>query len=353
MLEGVITPPEAAPPLSDRALVSVVIPVRNEEAFVGDVLAQLLAQDYPVECLEILVCDGRSTDRTRDVVSGVASRDERVILLDNPRRRSSSARNVGIRASRGEIVLVIDGHVQIPDTRLLRRIVDTFRETGADCLGRPQPLIPQGNPWSVAISRARASLLGHGPSSLIYSDYEGFAPAASMGAAYRRHVFDQIGMIDESFDACEDLEFNTRLDRAGLRCFTSPSLTVRYYARDSLTGLFRQLFRYGAGRWRYVSRFPSAFGPGLLCPLAVLGALLILPFSRILPAALAWCVWAGLSSYALAVVAWSVSLSVRGTWSAFSRYLIIFPTIHAAAALGFLAGLLHLLPDHSSPEPTD
>ncbi|GAI34864.1 unnamed protein product, partial [marine sediment metagenome] len=52
--------------------VSVVVAVRNEERYIRECLDSLLAQDYPRNRYEVLVVDGRSTDRTREIVEGYA-----------------------------------------------------------------------------------------------------------------------------------------------------------------------------------------------------------------------------------------------------------------------------------------
>ncbi len=333
--------PEGA---SRRPLVTIVIPVRNEEKFLADVLDELLAQDYPADRMEILVCDGRSTDGTRRIVADFASRDPRVRLIDNPGIRSSAGRNAGFRAGRGEIFLVVDGHVRIGRRDLLRNITDAFHQTGADCLGRPQPLLPRpGRPWSQAIVHARTSRLGHSPSSLIFSDYEGWAPAASNGAAYRAHVFDIVGYVDEDLDACEDLDFNTRIDEAGLRCWTSPRFAIGYYARDSVPALFRQMWRYGLGRFRFLLRHPARLDPATLAP-----PLLVLLLAAT-PVVAAWIpgllplVLLPAGAWLLTILAASLVLAVRTGWRHFPRYLVIFPAIHLGLGLGFLAGAAGLV----------
>ena len=321
--------------------ITVVMPVRNERPFIGSVLDEILGQDYPPDRMEVLVCDGMSTDGTRELVLEYAATDPRVRLLDNPRILSSAGRNVGFRAGRGDFFLVIDGHTRIANPGLLRAVADAFLDTGADCLGRPQPLLSRAEgSFSEAVAIARATPLGHDPRSLIYSSYEGFAPPGSNGAAYARHVFDRVGYVDESFDACEDLEFNTRIEDAGLRCWTSPRLAVGYFARDTWTGLFRQMLRYGCGRFLFLRKHPHHVSlpqllPALLVgivPAALLGALLRGPVGALLaaPALL----------YALAVAAYSVVLASRTRWRHLPRFLAIFPAIHLGIGLGFLLGMI-------------
>ena len=327
--------------LPEIPFISVILPVRNEERFIADTLAQLQVQSYPRDRMDFLVCDGMSDDRTRQIVSQMGMEDPRIQLLDNNVGRSSAGRNIGFRAARGDAVLVIDGHVEIPSDQLIANVAECFQRSGADCLGRPQPLVPtEGKPWSEAIAFARFSRLGHNPGSFIYSDYEGFAPAASMGAAYRPHVFEEIGFVDESFDACEDLEFNTRLDKAGLRCFVSPKLTVSYFARTSPWRLFLQLYRYGYGRFKYLTRHPDRISLGQLAPPVLVTGLASIPllwlFAR--PLAVVAVALAGL--YVLAVVLGALVLSVQSMPRHFLRYLVVLPIVHLAVGVGFLASLV-------------
>jgi len=87
------------------ALVSIVIPCRNEREFIGKCLDSVLNNDFPKEELEILVVDGMSEDGTREIVTEYARRFPFIRLIDNPHRVTPYALNIGIAASRGEIVM--------------------------------------------------------------------------------------------------------------------------------------------------------------------------------------------------------------------------------------------------------
>ncbi len=166
-----VTPRQgSAPPF-----ISVIVPVRNEEAFIESTLRQLLAQDYHADRFEILVADGCSTDRTREIVADLQTHFPQATLLDNPGRLSSAGRNVAVEASRGDLIVLVDGHCEIDNPHYLADIADAFSRSGADCLGRPQPLdVSQATPLQRAIAIARSSRLGHHPASHIYSGNEGF-----------------------------------------------------------------------------------------------------------------------------------------------------------------------------------
>ena len=327
-----------------KPFITVVMPVYNEGRFIEHTLRQLLAQEYPADRYEILVADGMSTDTTRDIVRTLANEYLQIRLLDNPKRKSSAGRNVGFQNGRGEYFLVVDGHCYIPNNQLLTSVADCFRTSGADCLGRPQPLDPPAlTPFQQAVALARGSRLGHGGDSLIYSDYEGFCSPVSNGAAYARHVFDKVGYVDEQFDACEDVEFNYRIEQARMTCYTSPKLTIQYYPRETLGALWRQMVRYGEGRFRFIRKHPKALTMNQLIPagftLGLLLALLYLVYVGLLGSInlLAGMVLlVGVSLYFFVILLSVLKLSVKKNWVYFIRLPCIFFGIHVGLGLGFL-----------------
>jgi glycosyltransferase involved in cell wall biosynthesis len=318
--------------------VSVIVPVRNEAAFIRGTLEQLLNQDYDARRFEVLVVDGRSEDSSREIVRAMQERHPNLRLLDNPRRLSSAGRNVGIRAGRGDILVVVDGHCELDNPNYLRDLADAFERSGADCVGRPQPLDVSGaTTVQKAIAAARSSRLGHHPDSHIYSSAEGFVRPQSVAVAYRRTIFGAVGMFDESFDACEDVEFNHRLDKAGFRCYFTPKVTVRYFPRNSLCGLCRQMIRYGRGRVRLLRKHSDTFTiPGFLPALFVLGVLLgpLLGVFGTWPAVL---YPAGLAVYAATVMLVSSAIALQQRSLRLLPWLpLVFGTIHYGTGVGIL-----------------
>src|SRR4051812_44773787 len=83
--------------------VSVIVPVLNEERYIGDCLRTILTQDYPRDLMEILVVDGLSTDHTREIVQSLARQDNRIHLVLSPRRRTPFSMNMGVAAATGEV----------------------------------------------------------------------------------------------------------------------------------------------------------------------------------------------------------------------------------------------------------
>jgi polysaccharide deacetylase family protein (PEP-CTERM system associated) len=344
-----------ATPAAPAALpfISVVVPVRNEEAFLGGTLRQLAGQDYPADRFEVLVADGGSTDRTREVVQSFAADHPNVRLLDNHGGWSSAGRNAGVRASRGDLVVVIDGHCELDNAHHLAELARAFADSGAAAVGRPQPLDVRGaSRLQRAISAARASRLGHHPDSHIYSDRPGFVAPQSVAVAYRREVFDEVGYFDEAFDACEDVEFNHRLARAGLRCWFTPRVVVRYHPRDSLAGLFRQMKRYGRGRVRLLRKHPETLTVPGFVPGVFVAGLFAGPVLAACSAMLGLLWLGGVATYLLVVLAFSTALAWRQRELALLPLLpAVFVTIHMGAGAGQWLELLSGRRPAATPEP--
>lgn len=345
-------------------MVSIVIPVRNEASHLGALLDDLLNQDYPAERYEILVTDGESTDRTKEVVENFARRARvRILCLPNPRRLSSAGRNVGVHASHGDIIVFIDGHCRVPNRSLLQTSADLIQQTGAGCLCRPQPLAAPDNSWfQQVVAQVRSTFLGHGPESTIYlKEFQGYVNPMSSGAIYKRSVFDQIGVFDESFDACEDVEFNYRVHKAGLRSYLSTSLAVVYRPRATPSALFKQLFRYGRGRFRFVLKHPGAASVMQLIPAAFVSWLIVGAAASFASSLAAKLYLASLVAYGVVVLWYSAGLGIRHGIRELAVAPLVYALLHTGLGSGFLAeglkslwakpaAMLKSLPARRTPE---
>ncbi len=337
--------------------ISVVIPIRNEERFIARTIGYIREQDYPADKVEILVVDGESDDCSAEIVAEIARQDSRVKLLTSSRRLSSAGRNVGIGHAEGEVITFIDGHTCIDNDQLLRNVATLLVEKDLRVLSRPQFLdTPDNNRFQQAVSLARKSPLGHGLDSTIYCDEDKYVDPGSSGATYCREVFDLVGRYDERFDACEDVEFNTRVAKAGMQSFTSMRLAVYYYPRESLGQLFRQMMRYGVGRFRLARKHPDTLSPGTLIPfLFVIGLPLLAVLALICPI-----VWyfllVGVAGYLLLAGAASLTISIRHGWRYLPLLVPIFPVIHVGLGWGFLLEMIRTVfgrgPDFSADAVT-
>jgi cellulose synthase/poly-beta-1,6-N-acetylglucosamine synthase-like glycosyltransferase len=107
--------------------VTLIVAAHDEEDVIERRLDNLLALDYPIEKLEIVVASDASTDRTEDLVEAIAKHESRVRLLRCPRGGKVAAQNRAVRATSGEILAFSDANAQWrPDA--LRKLVRNFAD---------------------------------------------------------------------------------------------------------------------------------------------------------------------------------------------------------------------------------
>jgi succinoglycan biosynthesis protein ExoA len=223
--------------------VSVVMPCLNEERFVGQALGSILAGSWPRDRLEVIVVDGRSTDRTREVVGDVAALDSRVRLCDNPRRTTPAALNIGVRAARGEIIARVDAHTVYPP-EYVAALVRALEESGADMVGGRSENVPSGGgAMSEALSIATGAAFGTA-SPFRYRRRSGPVDTVPFGC-WRRGLFARVGLFDERLLRNQDNELASRILRRGGRVWQTADICVRYYNRATLPSLARHALATG------------------------------------------------------------------------------------------------------------
>ena len=114
--------------------VSVILPTRNEEKYIAQCLDSIMAQDYPMAKVEILVVDGMSTDGTRKILAEYAVKYRRMKIIDNPERIVPRALNIGIRHTQGEYIMRVDAHT-IYATDYISSCIRWLRKTNAENIG--------------------------------------------------------------------------------------------------------------------------------------------------------------------------------------------------------------------------
>jgi succinoglycan biosynthesis protein ExoA len=316
--------------------VSVIVPVRNEARSIERTLRSLLDQDFSRDRFEVIVADGVSTDETVPIVRRLQAEFSNLKLVFNPRRFSSAGRNTAIRHATKDVAVIVDGHCHVPDRNYLKKLSAAFDASGADSLGRPQPLdSADPTPFQRAVSAARSSRLGHNPDSDIFSNQAKFVAPQSTAIAYTRTVFHRVGLFDEAFDACEDVEFNERVHAARLTCYFTPEIRIVYEPRSSFRSLFHQLSRYGLGRAKLAFKHPGSLSaPALVPPLWVVWVLLG-GLASLMSAHVSW-LWLGsIGLYTTVLLAAGILLGRRQSPSVSLRIPAVFVAIHFGFAWGF------------------
>ncbi len=267
-------PAPAAPPLP---FVSVVVPVRNEALHLGRCLDAILAQDYPPDRMEVLVADGMSEDGTRAVVQEYSRRDARLRVVDNPGRIVPTGLNAAVRASRGDVVVRVDGHTMIePD--YVHQAISALRRTGADVVGGTMNAAG-ASVFGRSVALATSTPMGVGGSKFHYASREGPAESVYMGT-FRRDVFVRFGWFDERFVRNQDDEFNYRVREAGGTVVLAPSMRSLYFTREAPGPLLKQYFQYG-----FYKVFVAALHPRMIRPRHLTPSLFMLGIAALAAAA--------------------------------------------------------------------
>src|SRR6185503_15906357 len=197
-----------------KPFLSVIVPCRNERAFLGRCLDSILASDYPATRMEVLVVDGSSDDGTRALIDQYAARDGRVRCVDNPARITPAALNRGIDAARGEIVARVDAHATIARDYFSRCATYLENTSAANVGGSMRTLAQSVGLFSGPIVTALTHRFGVGNSYFRIGSDEPRWVDTVFGGCWRRELFDRIGRFNERLDRSQDLEFSLRLKAA-------------------------------------------------------------------------------------------------------------------------------------------
>ena len=214
--------------------VSIIIPCRNEKEYISKCLESLLKQDYPKESLEVLVLDGMSSDGTREIVSRFSSNYPFIRMIDNHRKFTTFALNIGVRNSKGDFIIRMDAHADYqPD--YISKCIGYSLKCNADNVGGPIRTLPARNTLQ---AKSIALVLSHwfgagnsffrtGVSSLKWVD-------TVFGGCFKKEAFQRVGMFNEKMIRSQDIEFNSRLRRAGGKILLAPDIVANYYPQSNL-----------------------------------------------------------------------------------------------------------------------
>ena len=231
---------------SPKREISVILPVRNEAAYLELSVSSILAQDFQGQ-LEVILAIGPSHDSTMEIAREIAHLDKRVVIVENPSGRTAAGLNLAIARSQFSIIVRIDGHSEIPHNYLTLAF-EILQESGAVNVGGIMAAVGN-NLFERSVARAMRSPLGVGASRFHTGGSAGPVDTVYLGA-FRKEALIAIGGFDERFTRAQDWELNFRLRSNGGLIHFDPRLVVTYRPRSTVKALARQYFEYG--RWRRV-----------------------------------------------------------------------------------------------------
>lgn len=194
--------------------VTVVVPVRNEEARLERCLRSILTQD--LSGVEIIVVDDGSTDGTRRVADHFAHETDQVRVVATPPRGVIPAFNTGMRLARGEYVASLSGDDRYLPGTLSERAA--YLDANPDCgmvAGWPVFIDEDGNPFAGESIMTAPPLARPANRSREEWQRQFGVGNCLFGATflYRRQLFEEFGFFDERLSMLADLDFYIRVVR--------------------------------------------------------------------------------------------------------------------------------------------
>jgi succinoglycan biosynthesis protein ExoA len=325
--------------------ISVIMPIRNEAAYIERSLRAVLNQDYPRELVEVVIADGMSSDDTRERIRRIQQEHANVRIIDNVGRIAPTGLNAAIAASTGEIIFRIDGHCEIaPD--YIQHCVAHLASGKADCVGGPIETVGETT-CARAIAAAMSSNFGVGGAAFrTVSDRTMLTDTVAF-PAMPRQVFERAGRFDEELIRNQDDEYSFRLADVGARILLAADVRSRYYSRGTLKSLWRQYFQYGLYKVRVLQKHPNRararhFVPAIfVLSLALSGAMAA--------AGIPWPLYTIAALYAVANLGASLITVSKNGWLLLQYLPFVFFVLHFSYGIGFWSGLVKFWNQWTTP----
>lgn len=324
-------------------MLSVIVPIYNEEKYITKCIDSMLEQDYPKDDLEIILVDGNSKDRTREIVATYTKKYPFIRLIDNPNRIAPWAMNLGIKEAKGDVIMRLDAHASYqPD--YFSVLVNGLKRLKAENVGTVcKTDVLHKTPKTLAIREVLGNKFGVGNSTFRTGiDHEQEVETVPFGC-WPKEVFEKYGKYDVRLVRNQDIELNKRIIRGGGHIYILPDTYCTYLARETYHALAKN--NYGNGKWNiltvYYTKMFSSLSIRHFIPLLFLLSLVVpllfsiiwLPFALISVATLL--AYTGLLTFI------SIKLAKEKHLNFF--YLITtFFVLHLSYGWGSLMGILSL-----------
>lgn len=325
--------------------VTIVIPCRNEQDFIVEVLENVIAQDYPKSKLEVFVVDGESDDGTQKIIKEYAHNYQYIQYLNNPEKVVPFALNKAINQSKNDVIIRMDAHSIYPKN-YVSKLVAGLQKFNCENVGGVWITEPANDSIKAsAIAGATSHPFGIGNAYYRLEIKNPKMVDTVPFGCYKRTVFEKIGYFDEELVRNQDDEFNARLVKNGGKIFLLPEIKIRYFARETFRKTARMFYQYGlykplvnlkVGQPATIRQFiPLA----LVLFVIIFGPLSLFGYNFLLIFAAGLLVYFGADLFVSLALA---SKNNKGFRSLF--YLIVlFPLIHFSYGYGYLSGIFRFL----------
>jgi GT2 family glycosyltransferase len=332
--------------------ISVILAIRSEEGYIRKCLDSLINQNFAHERYEIVVIDGMSDDKTREIVAEYQVKFPQLIkTFDNHKRNPAAGRNVGIKHAGGKLVVIFSGHAYAP-AEYLDTLIKTFDNVPSDVAGIGSILFAPDDEtvFGKIMDDVQDTILGGAGTGWKKLTKSAYVDSITM-AGYRKNIIEKVGLFDDKFLYSEDIELNFRIRKSGFRLMTSHEAKVYYYRKhSSLKLMLSKIYKYATWRAFCNKKHPGSLKMVFLAPVTLLLSVFLLPAFIFLYFPLAELVLFGLAIYFVTILTSALYFVAKHRDA---KYLISIPVYlieHFGFGAGFLIGLFQRIPKREQPE---
>ena len=323
-------------------MLSVIVPIYQEEKYISKCIDSMLSQDYPKDDLEIILVDGMSKDRTREIVATYTAKYPFIRMIDNPERIAPCAMNRGIKEAKGDVIIRLDAHVYYPKNYFSLLVEKLNELPGAENVGALCNTLPVNDSITAqSIAAVLSSSFGMGNSHFrVGADKEMEVDTVPFGC-FHKSIFDKVGLYDEELVRNQDDELNARIIKAGGKIYLIPQLVCEYYARDTAKKVFKMFYQYGVFKPLVNKKLGSPATVRQFFPLFFVLGLLVGPVVCLFLPVLWWAYFAVIMLWF--ILATSFSLKDSKNLKRILTQNWIYFVVHFGYGWGYIVGIYKIL----------
>ena len=325
-------------------MLSVIVPIYQEEKYISKCIDSMLSQDYPKDDLEIILVDGMSTDRTREIVATYTAKYPFIRMIDNPERIAPCAMNHGIKEAKGDVIMRLDAHATY-EKNYFSSLAYGLKKYQADNIGSVcRTDVLNKNPKTLAIKEVLSNRFGVG-NSTFRTGIDGVQEVETVPfGCWKREVFEKYGYYDTRLVRNQDIELNKRIIRGGGKIVIIPDTFCTYLARENYKALAKNNF--GNGKWNiltvYFTKEIRSLSVRHFVPLIFLLSLIIPALVGLFWRPALFVCLLSLFLYLLVLGSISAKLAIKKDLN-FFYLLASFIVLHVSYGWGSFVGILSIL----------
>ncbi len=319
--------------------VAIVIPTLNEEHFISRCLNSIIKQTYEFEKMDVMIIDGGSKDKTKDIVAEYQKSHQNIRFIENKKKIQSVAFNIGFKKSTAPYIIRLDAHAEY-DSKYISLCIENLKqdEKRGNVGGRCNILPFNQSLWAQTNAILNHSRFGIGGAAFRVSNEAHNTDSVPFGA-FPRKIIEKIGGMREDLPRGEDNEYNSRIRKAGYKIFFDPNIISSYFARPTLGASCKQMYANGnsIGYLYYIDR--EAIGIRHLVPLLFVVSGLFSIIISVLWSPFCYVFCGGLALYLIADAIASI-MGAKDNVKCTLPLFILFFCVHVSYGMGTIAGLI-------------